>query len=181
MQDIARSAHQIADITGVIDAIAFQTNLLALNAAVEAAHAGERGRGFSVVASEVRSLANRCAQAARQIKTLIDASTQQVNAGAGLAGQAVLTMEQVVDAIHQASDAMAEIKGASRAQNQDIVRIHSTLSQLDQMTQQNAALVEQSAAAADSLTEQAHDLSTLIGRFLLPAPAQPLLTTYAPA
>ena len=181
MQDIARSAHQIADITGVIDAIAFQTNLLALNAAVEAAHAGERGRGFSVVASEVRSLANRCAQAARQIKTLIDASTQQVSAGAGLAGQAVLTMEQVVDAIHQTSDAMAEIKGASRAQNQDIVRIHSTLSQLDQMTQQNAALVEQSAAAADSLTEQAHDLSTLIGRFLLPAPAQPLLTTYAPA
>ena len=170
MQAISHSAHQIADITGVIDAIAFQTNLLALNAAVEAAHAGERGRGFSVVASEVRSLANRCTQAARQIKTLIEASTQQVSAGAGLAGQAVLTMEQVVASIHQASNAMAEIKTASRAQNQDIVRIHTTLSHLDQMTQQNAALVEQSACAADSLMGQAHDLSALMGRFLLPSP-----------
>ena len=170
MQAISHSAHQIADITGVIDAIAFQTNLLALNAAVEAAHAGERGRGFSVVASEVRSLANRCTQAARQIKTLIEASTQQVSAGAGLAGEAVLSMEQVVASIHQASDAMAEIKTASRAQNQDIVRIHTTLSHLDQMTQQNAALVEQSACAADSLMGQAHDLSALMGRFLLPSP-----------
>ena len=181
MQAISHSAHQIADITSVIDAIAFQTNLLALNAAVEAAHAGERGRGFSVVASEVRSLANRCAQAARQIKTLIDASTQQVSAGAGLAGQAVLTMEQVESAIHQTSEAMAEIKAASRAQNQDIVRIHTTMSHLEQMTQQNAALVEQSACAADSLMGQAHDLSALMGRFLLPSPAQPLLTNYAPA
>ena len=172
MQQISRSAHKIADITGVIDSIAFQTNLLALNAAVEAAHAGERGRGFSVVANEVRSLAKRSAEAARQIQVLIDESTQQVNAGARLADEAVSTMAQVVASVNQASEAMAEIKTASQVQNQDIAHVHTTLVHLDQMTQQNAALVEQSASAAKSLLSQAHDLSALVGRFVLPPHGQ---------
>jgi methyl-accepting chemotaxis protein len=172
MQQISRSSQKIADITGVIDSIAFQTNLLALNAAIEAAHAGEQGRGFAVVASEVRRLANRSAEAARQIKTLIMESVQQVDAGTSLAGDAGHTMERVVASITHAAEAMAEIKATNQAQNQDIAAIHATMSHLDQMTQQNAALVEQSAAAAESLLGQAHDLSALVGRFVLPKPAE---------
>ena len=173
MQQISRSAHQIADITGVIDSIAFQTNILALNAAVEAARAGEQGRGFAVVATEVRSLANRSADAAREIKALIAASVQQVQAGTQLAGDAGRTMEKVVGSIAHAAETMAEIRAHNQAQNQDIASIHSAMTRLDQMTQQNAALVEESAAAADSLRSQAHDLATLIHRFMLPdqAPA----------
>ena len=172
MQQISRSSQKIADITGVIDSIAFQTNLLALNAAIEAAHAGEQGRGFAVVASEVRRLANRSAEAARQIKTLITESVQQVDAGTDLAGDAGRTMERVVASITHAAEAMAEIKATNQAQNQDIASIHATMSHLDQMTQQNAALVEQSAAAAESLLGQAHDLSALVGRFVLPKQAE---------
>ncbi|RYF20116.1 MAG: HAMP domain-containing protein, partial [Comamonadaceae bacterium] len=174
MQQIARSAHQIADITGVIDSIAFQTNILALNAAVEAARAGEQGRGFAVVASEVRSLANRSADAAREIKALIAASVQQTQAGTQLAGDAGRTMEKVVGSIAHAAETMAEIRAHNQAQNQDIATIHGAMTRLDQMTQQNAALVEESAAAAESLRGQAHDLATLIDRFVLPGQAQGL-------
>lgn len=172
MQQISHSSHKIADITGVIDSIAFQTNLLALNAAVEAARAGDQGRGFAVVASEVRRLASRSAEAAHEIKTLIAESVRQVDAGTDLAGDAGRTMDQVVASIKHAADAMAELKATNQAQNQDIASIHAAMSYLDQMTQQNAALVEQSAAAAESLLGQAHDLSALVGRFALPKHAE---------
>jgi len=168
MQQISHRARQIGDITGVIDSIAFQTNILALNAAVEAARAGEQGRGFAVVASEVRSLANRSAEAAREIKALIAASRQQVDTGTQLAGEAGRTMEQVVQSIEHAAGTMAEIRAQSQAQDQDIATIHAAVTRLDQMTQQNAALVEESAAAAESLRGQAHDLAALISRFVLP-------------
>ena len=168
MQQVAQSAHQIGDITGVIDAIAFQTNILALNAAVEAARAGTQGRGFAVVASEVRSLANRSAEAAREIKALIHASVQQVDAGAVLAANAGRTMEQVVSAIQDAARTMADIRASHHAQQHDILSIHTALSRLDQMTQQNAALVEESAAATESLRSQAHELAAQVSRFRLP-------------
>ena len=176
MHEISHSAHKIADITGMIDSLAFQTNILALNAAVEAARAGEQGRGFAVVASEVRTLANRSAEAARQIKALIATSMQQVETGSRLAGDAGHTMQQVVHAIREAAQTMADLKAGSEAQNEDLAAIHTALAQLDNMTQQNAALVEQSSAATESLRIQANDLAGLVSQFLLPGTASPAST-----
>ena len=155
MDEINASSRKIADIIGVIDGIAFQTNILALNAAVEAARAGEDGRGFAVVAAEVRSLAQRSAQAAREIKTLIAASVERVEAGSRHVGEAGRTMEDIVDQVRRVSDLIAEISVATNEQSRGIGQIGQAVTQLDQVTQQNAALVEESTAAAESLKQQA--------------------------
>jgi methyl-accepting chemotaxis protein len=167
MQDINTSSRKIADIIGVIDGIAFQTNILALNAAVEAARAGEQGRGFAVVASEVRSLAQRSAQAAREIKTLIGASVDKVEGGSRLVGNAGQTMGEIVNSVQRVSDIIGEITAAAAEQAEGIGQVNSAVSQLDQMTQQNAALVEQSAAAAESLREQSQRLAQTVAGFEL--------------
>ena len=173
MQGIHQSSTKIVDIIGVIDSIAFQTNILALNAAVEAARAGEQGRGFAVVASEVRSLATRSAQAAQEIKGLIGTSVEQVQAGSSLVSDAGHTMARIMAAIREAAQTMTEITSATQAQNEDIGQISSAVSRLDQMTQQNSALVEESAAASESLKHQAQELAQLISQFVLPSPAAP--------
>ncbi|AVS60867.1 chemotaxis protein [Paracidovorax avenae] len=169
MEQIAASSRRIADITGVIDSIAFQTNILALNAAVEAARAGEQGRGFAVVAAEVRTLAQRSASAASEIKELIQASVEQVQDGAGLARQAGQTMRRVVSTVEDTARTMGEIRSHAQSQNEDIAAIHAAMARLDEMTQQNAALVEESAAATESLRLQTHELAQLVGQFVLPA------------
>jgi len=167
MQGISDSSRKIADIIGVIDGIAFQTNILALNAAVEAARAGEQGRGFAVVASEVRSLAQRSAEAAKEIKSLIGRSVEQVEQGTALVDQAGKTMCEIVGSIKRVSNIVAEISSASQEQSTGIGQVGEAVSQMDQVTQQNAALVEESAAAAESLKGQAQQLVQAVSVFKL--------------
>ncbi|MFZ2824842.1 methyl-accepting chemotaxis protein, partial [Hydrogenophaga sp.] len=165
MEEINHSSQKISDIIGVIDGIAFQTNILALNAAVEAARAGEQGRGFAVVAAEVRNLAQRSAEAAKEIKGLIGASVDKVDAGTRLVADAGQTMSEIVGSVQRVSDIIGEITAASGEQSDGIGQVNVAVTQLDQMTQQNAALVEESAAAAESLREQASKLAQVIQIF----------------
>jgi methyl-accepting chemotaxis protein len=175
MHGISEASRRIADITGVIDSIAFQTNILALNAAVEAARAGEQGRGFAVVASEVRALAQRSAEAAREIKALVGASVEQAATGTQLVDEAGRSVQAIVGRVQRVSELIHEISAASQEQAQGIGQVGDAVNQLDQVTQQNAALVEESTAAADSLRQQAARLATLVGSFRLPEamPAAP--------
>ncbi len=167
MHDINTSARKIADIISVIDGIAFQTNILALNAAVEAARAGEQGRGFAVVATEVRNLAQRSATAAKEIKALIDDSAQKVNVGSTLVEQAGATMEEIVTSVKKVADIMAEITHASLEQSQGIEQVNQAVAQMDEVTQQNAALVEEAAAASEALQQQATQLADVVSTFKL--------------
>ncbi|MET0211264.1 MAG: methyl-accepting chemotaxis protein, partial [Burkholderiaceae bacterium] len=203
MQEITASSKKISDIIGVIDGIAFQTNILALNAAVEAARAGEQGRGFAVVAGEVRSLAQRSADAAREIKSLIGASVEKVESGAKIVDDAGRTMDDIVTQVQRVSDLIGEINASTQEQSKGIGQVGDAVGHLDQITQQNAALVEESAAAAESLRIQAAQLSDTVAAFKLeataaarpavvkvakprpaavvkPAPAQPRLAAAAP-
>jgi methyl-accepting chemotaxis protein len=172
MADINDSAKKIVDIISVIDGIAFQTNILALNAAVEAARAGEQGRGFAVVASEVRNLAQRSAGAAKEIKTLIGDSVLKVEAGSKLVDQAGNTMQDVVGAVRRVTDIMSEISAASSEQSAGIEQVNQAITTMDENTQQNAALVEEAAAAAESLEDQANNLTQTVGIFKLVAGQQ---------
>jgi methyl-accepting chemotaxis protein len=167
MQAINDSARKIVDIIGVIDGIAFQTNILALNAAVEAARAGEQGRGFAVVASEVRSLAQRSAAAAKEIKTLIDDSVEKAGLGSKLVESAGVTMTEVVSSVRRVTDIVGEISSASIEQSTGIEEVNRAITQMDEVTQQNAALVEEAAAAAQSLQDQAHTLAGVVSVFRL--------------
>ncbi|WP_310389010.1 methyl-accepting chemotaxis protein [Roseateles sp.] len=168
MEDINSSSRRIGDIIGVIDSIAFQTNILALNAAVEAARAGEQGRGFAVVAGEVRSLAQRSAQAAREIKGLIGASVEKVEGGSKLVADAGQTMGEIVGSVERVSAIIGEISTAAAEQSRGLDLVNGSVVKLDQMTQQNAALVEQSAAAAESMKDQAIKLAEIVDTFKLP-------------
>ena len=165
MDSINESSRKIVDIISVIDGIAFQTNILALNAAVEAARAGEQGRGFAVVAGEVRNLAQRSAAAAKEIKTLIGDSVEKVEGGSKLVAEAGKTMEEIVTSIKRVTDIMSEITAATVEQSQGIEQVNTAITQMDEVTQQNAALVEEAAAAAESLEEQAQNLSTSVSMF----------------
>jgi methyl-accepting chemotaxis protein len=173
MDEINASSKKISDIIGAIDGIAFQTNILALNAAVEAARAGEQGRGFAVVASEVRSLAQRSAEAAKEIKALIGTSVSKVEAGSRLVADAGKTMAEIVGSVQRVTDVIGAITAAASEQSDGIGQVNTAVTQLDQMTQQNAALVEQSAAAAESLKEQAHALAQVVATFKFDSAAAP--------
>ncbi len=192
MQEITASSRKIGEIIGVIDGIAFQTNILALNAAVEAARAGEQGRGFAVVAGEVRNLAQRSATAAREIKTLINASVEKVESGSRLVQDAGATMGEIVSGVQRVSDIIGEITAATSEQSGELGQVNVAVTHLDQMTQQNAALVEQSAAAAESLKDQADKLAGVVSVFRLasdpdravrpePAPRAEMTAAVAPA
>jgi aerotaxis receptor len=165
MDQISASSQKIVDIISLIDGIAFQTNILALNAAVEAARAGEQGRGFAVVATEVRHLAQRSAAAAGDVKRLIEASAASIRAGTDFAGRAGATMGNVVDAVEDVTAIMAKISAASREQSIGIDQVNQAVVHMDQVTQQNAALVEESAAAAGTLDAQALQLSRAVSVF----------------
>jgi methyl-accepting chemotaxis protein len=169
MTDISESSHRIADITSLIESIAFQTNILALNAAAEAARAGDSGRGFAVVAAEVRTLAQRSSVAAKEIKELIDASVAKVDSGSEQAGKVNVSMSSVRDAIRRVTDVIGEIATASEEQSRGIEQVNLAVTQMDEVTQQNAALVEEASAAAQSLNEQASRLQQSVGAFKLNA------------
>jgi methyl-accepting chemotaxis protein len=181
MTGISDASARIADIIGVIDGIAFQTNILALNAAVEAARAGEQGRGFAVVAAEVRSLAQRSAEAAKEIKTLIGASVDKVQAGSKLADAAGKTMEEVVASVRQVTDRIAEIAAASNEQSSGIEQVNTAVTQMDRVVQQNASLVEEAAAATESMKEQAGSLLRMVSRFNLGGTAPVAQASAVPA
>ncbi|HEV6967484.1 MULTISPECIES: methyl-accepting chemotaxis protein [Roseateles] len=165
MNGVSQSSRKIADIIGVIDGIAFQTNILALNAAVEAARAGEQGRGFAVVAGEVRQLAQRSAEAAKEIKSLIGASVEQVDAGSRLVNEAGTQMQEVVSSVERVAALIKDATELARTQSAGLREIADSVDRLDQSMQQNAALVEEGAAAAESLKAQSHRLNELVGRF----------------
>ena len=167
MDEITAASRKIADIIGVIDGIAFQTNILALNAAVEAARAGEQGRGFAVVASEVRSLAGRSADAAKEIKSLISASVEKIETGSRLVGEAGESMNDIVTQVKGVADLIGEISASAHEQTSGIDQINQAITQLDNVTQQNAALVEEAAAAADSLNQQAGRMVGVVSAFKL--------------
>ncbi len=181
MQQITSSSHKIADIIGVIDGIAFQTNILALNAAVEAARAGEQGRGFAVVASEVRALAGRSAEAAKEIKGLITTSVQNVDMGSSQVAQAGESMQEIVASVRRVTDLIGEISAAASEQHDGFAQVNQAVSNLDQMTQQNAALVEQSSAAAMAMNEQAQRLANVVAVFNVGQMAEAPLHASAPS
>jgi methyl-accepting chemotaxis protein len=186
MAGISESSRKIGDIIGVIDGIAFQTNILALNAAVEAARAGEQGRGFAVVAAEVRNLAQRSAAAAKEIKALIGESVDKVDAGGRLVGAAGKTMEEIVSSVKKVSDLIAEIAAASEEQDAGIRQVNTAVTHMDQVVQQNASLVEEAAAATESMKSQAGSLLQMVARFKLGqvqaiTPLQPVTARPTPA
>jgi methyl-accepting chemotaxis protein len=186
MNGISESSRKIADIIGVIDGIAFQTNILALNAAVEAARAGEQGRGFAVVAAEVRNLAQRSAAAAKEIKGLIGESVDKVEAGTRLVDAAGQTMQEIVASVKKVSDLIAEIAAASEEQDSGIQQVNTAVTQMEQVVQQNASLVEEATAATESMKGQAASLLQMVARFQLGtsqpayAPLQPTAPRHAP-